>query len=93
MCFARPKPSQHALEFSTTPSQNSPSYSKEVVKHPVTHPEFFITDLNLYYLNYFMHTCDKYTSTDMRYEQSEKYETYEVFLDILPKITTYFLFL
>ena len=52
-----------------------------------------ITDLNLYYLNYFMHTCDKYTSTDMRYEQSEKYETYEVFLDILLKITTYFLFL
>ena len=45
-CFARPKPSQHALEFTTTPSQNSPSFSEEVVKHPVTHPEIFLHTLS-----------------------------------------------
>ena len=43
-CFARPKASQHSLEFTTTPCQNSPSYSKHgkgVVTHPVTHLEIF----------------------------------------------------
>ena len=39
-------PLQHALEFTTTPCQNSPSYSEGVVTQPATHPEIFLHTLS-----------------------------------------------
>ena len=37
---------KHDLEFTTTLSQNSPSYTKGVVAHPVTHTDIFLHTLS-----------------------------------------------
>ena len=48
---------------------------RQIQQKPIVglHVRSDITDLHIYYTNYSMHTCNKYTSTDMRYEHSEKY--------------------
>ena len=51
------------------------SIGRQIQQKPIVglHVRSDITDLHIYYSNYSMRTCNKYTSTNMRYEHSEKY--------------------